>query len=75
MNAGRKQQGFTYLGILILVAVMGAGLAAFGTIASHAAQREKEAELLFRCATYASCMKTRSPAAPNGVWSKDRAAR
>ena len=29
-------------------AVAGLGLAAFGEIASHAAQREKEAELLFR---------------------------
>lgn len=46
MNAGNK--GFTYIGFLIFVAVAGAGLAAFGEIASHAAQREKEAELLFR---------------------------
>ena len=42
-----KQKGFTYLGMLIIVAVMGMGLAAFGQIYSHAAQREKEAELLF----------------------------
>ena len=42
-----KQKGFTYLGLLIIVAVMGAGLAAFGEIYSHAAQREKERELLF----------------------------
>ena len=47
MSVGR-QQGFTYVGFLILVAVTGAGLAAYGEIASHAAQREKEAELLFR---------------------------
>lgn len=47
MNAG-KQKGFTYVGFLIFVAITGAGLAAFGEIASHAAQREKEAELLFR---------------------------
>ena len=45
---GVKQQGFTYVGFLIFVALAGAGLAAFGEIASHAAQREKEAELLFR---------------------------
>jgi type II secretory pathway pseudopilin PulG len=42
-----RQKGFTYLGLLIIVAVMGAGLAAFGQIYSHAAQREKEQELLF----------------------------
>lgn len=34
--------------MLIVVAVMGAGMAAFGQLASNAMQREKEAELLFR---------------------------
>jgi len=47
MSAGRAK-GFTYLGFLILVAITGAGLAAFSDIASHSALREKEAELLFR---------------------------
>lgn len=46
MSAGSR--GFTYIGFLIFVAVAGAGLAAYGELASHAAQREKEAELLFR---------------------------
>ena len=46
MSAGSK--GFTYIGFLIFMAVAGLGLASFGEIASHAAQREKEAELLFR---------------------------
>src|SRR3954467_1601800 len=41
------QKGFTYLGLMILVAVMGMALAAFGTIYSQSAQRDKEAELLF----------------------------
>ncbi len=52
MSAGnpprRRGGGFTYLGFLVFVAVAGAGHAAFGVIASHAAQREKEAELVFR---------------------------
>ena len=48
MSAGRKQDGFTLMGALLLVAAMGAGLLAYGQMASHAAQREKEAELLFR---------------------------
>lgn len=53
MSAGKNQQrGFTLMGALILVAMMGAGLAAYGGIASHAAQREKEAELLFRGKEY-----------------------
>ena len=41
------QRGFTYLGMLILVAIMGFGLAGFAELYSHAAQREKERELLF----------------------------
>jgi type II secretory pathway pseudopilin PulG len=51
MSAG-KQQGFTLMGALIMVAAMGAGLAAYGQMASHVAQREKEAELLFRGSQY-----------------------
>ena len=42
-----KEKGFTYLGLLLIVAAMGFGLAAFGELASQAAKREKEAELLF----------------------------
>ncbi|MBV9362191.1 MAG: type II secretion system protein [Betaproteobacteria bacterium] len=42
-----RQGGFTYLGVLVIVALMGFGLAAFGELYSHAAQREKERELLF----------------------------
>ena len=45
-KAGRAA-GFTYIGLLIAVALMGFGLAAYGELYSHAAQREKEAELLF----------------------------
>lgn len=43
----RRQQGFTYIALLIVVAVMGAGLAAKGISWQAAAQREKEADLLF----------------------------
>ena len=42
-----KSGGFTFLGLLILIVIIGAGLAATGTLFSHAAQREKERELLF----------------------------
>jgi len=41
------QQGFTYIALLIGVAIIGGVLAASGELASHAQQREKEAELLF----------------------------
>jgi len=43
----RQQSGFTYLGLLLIVAVMGTGLAAYGELWSHANQREKEKQLLF----------------------------
>jgi type II secretory pathway pseudopilin PulG len=43
----KSQEGFTLLGALLTIAVMGAGLAAYGELVSHAAQREKEQELLF----------------------------
>ena len=41
------QAGFTYIAALILVAVMGAALAAIGTVWSTTQQRENERELLF----------------------------
>jgi len=43
---------------MILVAIMGAGLAAYGQLASHAAQREKEAELLFRGNQYRQAIES-----------------
>jgi type II secretory pathway pseudopilin PulG len=53
MSVGKRaQQGFTYLGFLLFVAFAGAGLAAYSELASHTAQREKEAELLFRGEQY-----------------------
>ena len=41
------QRGFTYLGVLVIVALMGFGLTAFAELYSHASQREKVRELLF----------------------------
>lgn len=43
----RPQQGFTYLGLLLAVTLLGAGLAAAGSVWSVHAQREREADLLF----------------------------
>jgi type II secretory pathway pseudopilin PulG len=47
MATGRRERGFTYLAMLLAVAVVGIGLASAGTLWSTTAQREKEAELLF----------------------------
>jgi type II secretory pathway pseudopilin PulG len=46
------------MGALIAIAVMGAGMAAYGELASHAAQREKEAELLFRGNAYRQAIES-----------------
>lgn len=43
----RRHAGFTYVGLLIAVAVLGVGLAATGQVWRTAAAREKERELLF----------------------------
>jgi len=45
--ARRTHAGFTYIGLLIIVALMGIASAALGTLWSMSAKREKEAELLF----------------------------
>jgi type II secretory pathway pseudopilin PulG len=48
MTGGKtREQGFTYLAVLISLGFMGAALAASAELWSHAAQREKERELLF----------------------------
>jgi len=43
----REQQGFTYLGVLILVAILSLALAATGIVWSQAQQRDQERQLLF----------------------------
>ena len=63
---GPRQGGFTYVGLLIAVALMGLGLAAYGELYSHAAQRDKEAELLFIGAQFRDAIASyynRSPGA------------
>jgi hypothetical protein len=53
MRAGKqigvrhRSLGFTYVSLLLIVAAMGMGFAAFGELASNAAKREKELELIF----------------------------
>lgn len=47
MSSGSIQRGFTYIGLLMMIAVSGIGLAALGEAWHTASQREKEKELLF----------------------------
>jgi type II secretory pathway pseudopilin PulG len=51
MRSG-KQEGFTYMTLLLIFAVMGMGLAATGELWSRSAKREREKELLFVGAQY-----------------------
>jgi type II secretory pathway pseudopilin PulG len=43
----KRSSGFTYIGLLVAVAVIGIMLSASGTVWSFASRREKEVELLF----------------------------
>ena len=42
-----RMHGFTFIGVLVIVAIMGVALLAVGEVWSFARQREKEQELLF----------------------------
>jgi type II secretory pathway pseudopilin PulG len=42
-----RQEGFTYIGLLLLLALLGTALAGAGTLWSTESRRDKEAELLF----------------------------
>ena len=46
-RGSRRSAGFTYIGLLIAVVILGLGLSAVGTIWRTQAQRERERELLF----------------------------
>lgn len=46
-GSGRKQGGYTLLALLLIVALLGLGLAGAGELWSRTAQREREQELLF----------------------------
>ena len=43
----RSQEGFTYIGVLLAIALIGTQLALAGVVLSFAQQRQKERELLF----------------------------
>lgn len=67
VGAHPRERGFTYFTVLILVAIMGVGLAAIGTMWQQAAKREKERELLFIGSEFRRAIGTyfeRSPGAP-----------
>ncbi|MDY0748838.1 type II secretion system protein [Paucibacter sp. R3-3] len=60
-----RQHGFTYLVMLFFVALTAAGLAALGQSWSNAAEREREAELVFRGNEIARAIANYAAASPN----------
>jgi type II secretory pathway pseudopilin PulG len=59
MPTGKSAQaGFTYLFVLMLIALIGMGLAAAGSLWHTDAQREREAELLFVGAQYRQAIRS-----------------
>jgi type II secretory pathway pseudopilin PulG len=62
----RRQGGFTLLGILFLVAALGVGLAALGTLWETAGRREKETQLLFAGDQYRRAIASFWRASPAG---------
>ena len=66
MSTGKsRQRGFTYLFVLMLIGLVGLGLAAAGTLWRTEAQREREAELLFIGAQYRQAIKSYYELDPN----------
>jgi len=62
-----RDSGFTYVWLLVLLAIMAIGLAAIGELASTEAKREREAELLFAGNQIAAAIvayRASSPGAP-----------
>jgi len=60
----RPQGGFTYIGLLLFVAITGAALAALGQAWTTAVQREKERELEFRGQEIANAIQSYRLASP-----------
>lgn len=60
-----RQRGFTYLGLMLIVASMGAALAATAQVWATVVQREKEKELLFIGEEFRKALKGFAGAARN----------
>ena len=61
------QRGFTFLGVLFLIAVMGAALAGVGQLWSVSSQRAKEKELMWVGTQYARALRSYYRSSPGTV--------
>jgi len=64
LHNGKACNGFTYLGVLLLIAASSVALASSGTLWSSAAQREKERQLLWVGGQYAQALRSYYRASP-----------
>ena len=67
LQSGRGQQGFTYLGLMLFIAIAGLGLGVTGTLWQKEIQREKERELLFIGEQYRQAIKSYYENTPSGI--------
>ena len=61
-------RGFTYIGLLIAIVLIGAALAMVGEVWGTEAQRERETELLWRGDAIRAAIEAYVLAAPGGAW-------
>jgi type II secretory pathway pseudopilin PulG len=67
MQIKKKYSGFTYIGVLMLVAISGIGLAGVGIVWHQDAQREREKELLFIGEEYRKAIGSYYENSPNAT--------
>lgn len=67
MVKGKGQGGFTYLAVILMVAMIGAGLGAIGQVWRTVVQREKEKELLFIGRQFQQAIRRYVEGAPGGI--------
>jgi type II secretory pathway pseudopilin PulG len=63
----RSQAGFTYLWLLLFVAISSAGIASLSDMCQSQVQRGKEEELVFRLQQFAAALDSYAKASPVGV--------
>jgi type II secretory pathway pseudopilin PulG len=69
----RGEHGFTYIGLLIAVALISVGMAAIGELTSTAIKRDREQELLFAGDQIARAIESYLAATPGGARQSPRA--
>lgn len=67
LDSASLEKGFTYIGLLLFVALAGIGLAAVGQLWKTAAQRDRELELLFVGEQYARAIASYHDSSPGGA--------